>query len=583
MRCSRAVVGAFIAALVSASSTVAAQSPGDDARAKARVVGQQGLAYFDQGKYIEALERFEAADALMKAPTLGLMAARCLEKLGRIVEASERYLQVSRIALDPNATDVFKRAVASAAKEREALLPRIPSIEIVLEGSGAPGASVRIDGRAVPQAMVGVRTPINPGDHRIEAKGAGGAVAFERVRVVEKQVVRLVLTLRAPGTGAQSGAAKAGGGAGAGSSGVSASMGLGKAAGKRGAIDEQTRATARVIGEEGLSFYDQGKYVDALDRFERADALIHAPTLGLMAARSLVKLGRLVEASDRYEDVTEVKLEAGASDAFKEAQATAAKERDALLPRIPIVEVSVEGQGAADVSTLMVDGQKVPAARLGSARPISARIPIDPGDHRIEVKARSGEAFKRVSLSEGGSARVVLTMSPTAEKQEAPGAAVARGGAASGGGGGGASGGSASGGEEPSRAAAGEQASAGDSKPHPRGKTQQTIGWVSLGVGAAGVTLGAITGGVASSKRGDLNKSCNVETRVCPSGVADEVGTYNTLRHVSTAGFIVGGVGLAAGAVLLITVPRGGARYSTGSVKVSPWVGLGSAGVRGSF
>jgi tetratricopeptide (TPR) repeat protein len=578
MRRSRAVISAFLAVLLIAPHA-AAQPADDDPRAKARVIGQEGLAFFDQGMYIDALDRFERADAIIKAPTLGLMAARSLEKLGRFVEASERYLQVVRMTLDPKASDVWKQAVASAAKEREALLPRIPSIEIALEGPGAGDAAVRIDGRAVPKAIIGIKTPIDPGAHRIDARSPGGTGASERVNLAEGQSTRVVLTLSksgassvpdaaAPGSAESPGANVMGSGlAGAGAAGAastpSATSPSAMALGSAGAPDEQTRAVARAIGEEGLSLYDQGRYVDALDRFERADDLIKAPTLGLMAARSLERLGRLVEASNRYQQVTDAKLAADAPDSFKQAQATAAKERETLTPRIPTVDVSVEGPGAAEVSSLMLDGRRVSPSYIGSARPIASKIPVDPGDHRLEAKATGGEAFERFTVNEGGTERVVLTLTGSPNKALLPPGK--------------------DNGKSASEASPKDEGS--DQPPERRGKGQRTAAFVSLGVGAAGVALGVITGSVAASKKGDFTaeNGCNEDTKTCPRTLADDVNTYNALRYVSGTGFIVGGIGLATGAVLLLTLPRGGAQYSTGGITITPLVGPTSAGIRGSF
>jgi hypothetical protein len=419
--------------------------------------------------------------------------------------------------------------------------------------------------------------------HRIEARGPGVAAA-ERVSLSEGQASRLVLTLKpaaagsvpdaagvsgeAPagvvsGTGLASGSAQTGP-----SAATPAAMGLGS--GKGGGLDDQTRAAARAIGEEGLTLYDQGKYVDALDRFERADDLIKAPTLGLMAARSLEKLGRLVEASDRYQQVAGMKVDAGATEAFKQAQAAATKEREALVPRIPTVEVSVTGPGAEQVSALLLDGGRLPPDKTGSARPISAKIPVDPGDHRLEAKAPTGsEAFERFSVSEGATERVVLTLSGSPNKLLAP---------------------PGKGAAEPG---SGQAAAGSSSSPPPerKGKTQQTIGWVSLGVGAAGVAVGVITGSIAAGKHaGFTDPPCDDNLKTCPPEFQDDIDSYNTLRPVSSVGFIVGGVGLGVGAVLLLTLPRGGARYSTqtstsnsSGVTVTPWIGPASAGFRGTF
>ncbi|MEZ4311890.1 MAG: hypothetical protein R3F14_27995 [Polyangiaceae bacterium] len=102
-----------------------------------------------------------------------------------------------------------------------------------------------------------------------------------------------------------------------------------------------TLDAARKIAEEGLTLYDSARYAEALDRFDRAAALVQAPTMGLMAARSLVKLGRLVEASARYASVTEMPLAPGASDAFKQALTDAAAERKSLTPRIPTLTLTL--------------------------------------------------------------------------------------------------------------------------------------------------------------------------------------------------------------------------------------------------
>src|SRR5262249_5440698 len=100
MRCSRAVLGAFLVVLLAAPQALGDESAVDDqTRAKARTIGEEGLALYDQGRYIEALDRFQSASALVKAPTLDLMAARCLTKMGRLVEASERYLDVTRMTV----------------------------------------------------------------------------------------------------------------------------------------------------------------------------------------------------------------------------------------------------------------------------------------------------------------------------------------------------------------------------------------------------------------------------------------------------------------------------------------------------
>src|SRR5689334_15189282 len=117
-------VACFLAA---ARPALAQDAPIEDAtRTRARALGEEGNSLYDKGDYESALDRYERAAALVNVPTLGLKSARCLAKLGKLIEASERYLAVSRVMLAPDAKDVHKQAVVYAGDERDKLLSRLP-------------------------------------------------------------------------------------------------------------------------------------------------------------------------------------------------------------------------------------------------------------------------------------------------------------------------------------------------------------------------------------------------------------------------------------------------------------------------
>jgi hypothetical protein len=105
---------------------------------------------------------------------------------------------------------------------------------------------------------------------------------------------------------------------------------------------------------------------------------------------------------------------------------------------------------------------------------------------------------------------------------------------------------------------------------------QRTLGWAAIGVGAAGVAIGSITGALAIAKWSGATSEC--PNAVCPSSAdrAAFVGA-GTLADVSTATYIAGGVGLAAGLVLLLTAPH--AAPARGAIHVDPLVGAGTFGV----
>src|SRR5262245_45075283 len=87
------------------------------------------------------------------------------------------------------------------------------------------------------------------------------------------------------------------------------------------AADESALAAARALGRDGVTLYQSGQYAQALDKLERAYAVARVPSLGLWAGRALEKLGRLVEASQRYREVTLIPLTGTESDVLRKAQA----------------------------------------------------------------------------------------------------------------------------------------------------------------------------------------------------------------------------------------------------------------------
>jgi hypothetical protein len=81
------------------------------------------------------------------------------------------------------------------------------------------------------------------------------------------------------------------------------------------------------------------------------------------------------------------------------------------------------------------------------------------------------------------------------------------------------------------------------------------IGWapaaVSWALGAAGLVVGAVAGGIALAKESDLADACPTPA-TCDPARRDDIDAMNTSAHVSTAGFVVGGVGIAAAIVLTV-------------------------------
>src|SRR5689334_3893827 len=97
----------------------------DSARAGARDLGPGGVEAYQGGNYTLATDKLGRAFEILRVPSLGLWSARALAKSGKLVEASERYLVVTRLDASGDIA-VQNQAKAEAATEREALLPKIP-------------------------------------------------------------------------------------------------------------------------------------------------------------------------------------------------------------------------------------------------------------------------------------------------------------------------------------------------------------------------------------------------------------------------------------------------------------------------
>lgn len=311
-----------------------------------------------------------------------------------------------------------------------------------------------------------------------------------------------------------------------------------------GAQGETPREQARVVGEEGLTRYDAGDFKGALEKLDRAYALYPAPTLGLYSARALVKLGRLLEGSRRYLEVSRATLEADATDQLKQAQADATAEYGVLEKRIPVLRVEATNAAMTDIA-ITLNGTPVASSELAQGRR------LDPGKYVVQGVHGSETKSTDVVLRESEQKVAVLQFTAPAAAPPPPIVGTA-----------------------PSPSTPTDPG-----KPKPA-SSQRTFGWVLLTLGGIGVGVGAVTGIMASGKKSDLENACP-DLSHCPESSRGDVDSYNNLRTVSSIGFIGGGVGVAAGIVLVLTAPKTPPEKSRRGVQ--PFVGLGAAGVRGAF
>jgi tetratricopeptide (TPR) repeat protein len=160
------------------------------------------------------------------------------------------------------------------------------------------------------------------------------------------------------------------------------------------AQDFATKSAARKLGEEGIALFEKKQFAEALEKFNLAEQIVPAPTLGLRAARCLVQLGRFVEASERYLEVIRLTMPQNQlTPAFRKAQADAVIERDDLVPLIPSLTISVRGP-------------------LGSDPKLFVERPIDPGVHEVELQRPDTKVKKKLDIVVKQSAVIELELPP---------------------------------------------------------------------------------------------------------------------------------------------------------------------------
>jgi hypothetical protein len=352
------------------------------------------------------------------------------------------------------------------------------------------------------------------------------------------------------------------------------------------ATDDSAKGAARELANEAKSDFDAGKFEDAGLKFQRAYEIAKVPTLAVWAARALVKRGKMVAASELYRQAALLAPnDLWVGDTQQQAQADAEKELAELQPKIPKLRIRVEGAAANDVE-LTVDGARMSGALVG------IDIPTDPGKRHVVGKRGTDVVEQTVDLAEGERKETVMKFNPVAPVvtvapvvaqptkpvEVSPSPPVMAQPAASPPGVNAAASGSASAPEVrrdglatkpvPLVTETASSASNGSS-------AQRTWGWAVAGVGAAGVLTGAVTGIVVMSNA-SLRNDC--PNGGCPSSKSSSVDSYNLMRNISTAGFIVGGVGAAVGVSLLLWTPR----HESDS-RMALWLGPSSAGVKGAF
>jgi hypothetical protein len=303
--------------------------------------------------------------------------------------------------------------------------------------------------------------------------------------------------------------------------------------------DPEMRTVARELARQGADAFEQRDYATAMDRLTRAYSLFRAPTISLMQARALARLGRLVEALDKYEETQRLPLGDEPPDPFLKAVGEAKNEAQELRTRVPRISIQVRAvHGRLDGLSVQLDGKPVPSALLDVERP------IDPGMHEVTVKANTYDpVVRQAQLAEGDRVAIQIAL------------------------------------DVPRKAQPMDEPEANSPAPDaPRSSTNEPSeralwGWIGIGVGTVGLSAFAVSGVVALQRKSDLDAVCRPG---CPPSAAQDIDSFRTMRTISYVSLVAGAASLGLGGYLLLT-------GSPESAHVAVTVGPANASVGGAF
>jgi tetratricopeptide (TPR) repeat protein len=304
------------------------------------------------------------------------------------------------------------------------------------------------------------------------------------------------------------------------------------------APDPQRAAAAQALYDQATAEMDGKQYASACRKLEEATSLVPE---GIGAKLTLAKcyeaLGRLASAWSQYALVQTLAAKAGQTERANRAAEKTAE----LRPKLATLVVQVPAEVRAIPGLLLTrDGAPLGEGQWGIP------IPVDVGTHLVVAKAPDHKTWEgRVEVTTDGG-KASLLVQPLAA--------------------------------EPKTARPSPVADAGPERPW-----QRPVGIAAMGLGGAGLALGAVLGSLAIAKKGESDEShCNAQNRCDPTGL-EMRGEAVSLGNGSTVALAVGGAVLAGGIALFVTAPKADAERVGAANRprnAEVFIGLGSVQAR---
>jgi hypothetical protein len=161
----RILGAALVAALLAVARAAPAQVSASDS-ASAEALYDEALRLMEQKQYAEACPKLEESQRLDPGVGTELYLGHCYEQLGKLASAWATFKDAAYAASNSGQKDREKVAQDRA----DAIKPNLAYINVRVAEPDMPGLEVQRDGQVVRAAAWGVPVPVDPGEHRIQAK-----------------------------------------------------------------------------------------------------------------------------------------------------------------------------------------------------------------------------------------------------------------------------------------------------------------------------------------------------------------------------------------------------------------------------
>jgi hypothetical protein len=151
--------------------------------AAARGLAVEGVKLAQAGQCKEAVDKLDRAEKLRHSGIVLGHLGECQIELGQWVEGSENLRKLLRDPLPPDPSPALEQTYQRATATLREIKPRIPAMTVNVKVPRDVDITLKVDGKEVPDTMIGVPLPADPGEHLLEVEARGFLKTTSTVRL----------------------------------------------------------------------------------------------------------------------------------------------------------------------------------------------------------------------------------------------------------------------------------------------------------------------------------------------------------------------------------------------------------------